>query len=137
LLVLRGCCGVNHGNQKNLCLFILYKVEIVIIYLVVYLFMMILTLQKQYCIARVAHTFLLTTGGILRSKIPSRMRYLPAGFLFMIFSQEERQGTGYALCQPTCSALVCWQEGTRLLCFHYDFFNSTINKYLKEWCYLC
>jgi hypothetical protein len=29
---LRPCCDVNHGNQKDLRLSILYKVEIVIIY---------------------------------------------------------------------------------------------------------
>jgi hypothetical protein len=28
----RPCCGVNHGNQKDLRLYILYKIEIVIIY---------------------------------------------------------------------------------------------------------
>ena len=51
---------------------------------------MILTLQKQYCIARVARTFLLTTGRILRSMIPSRRRYLQIGFLFMIFYSKRR-----------------------------------------------
>ncbi len=35
---LQPCCGVNHGNQKDVRLSILYKVEIVIIYYIVYLF---------------------------------------------------------------------------------------------------
>jgi len=52
--------------------------------------LMIPTLQKQYCIARVARTFLLTTGRILRSMIPSRRRYLQIGFLFMIFYSKRR-----------------------------------------------
>ncbi len=35
---LQPCCGVKHGNQKDVRLSILYKVEIVMIYYVVYLF---------------------------------------------------------------------------------------------------
>jgi len=38
--LLQPCCDVNHGNQKDLRLSILYIVEIVIIYIVVYLFIL-------------------------------------------------------------------------------------------------